>query len=53
MVVLPFDSGTRETPIDLFVEVPFDFSEEHRLALVEEVAPAIPVRILRLATLLG
>lgn len=53
MVVLPFDSGTHpETPIDLFVEVPFDFSEEHRLALVEQVAPGIPVRILRLASLL-
>lgn len=53
MVVLPFDSGSHpETPIDLFVEVPFDFEAEHRLALVEQVAPDAPVRILRLATLL-
>lgn len=49
MVVLPFDSNTHsETPIALFVEAPFDFSEEHRLALVEQVAPDIPVRIVRL-----
>ena len=42
----------RETPVDLFVTEPFDFDEEYRHALVEEVAPGVPVRIVCLATLL-
>lgn len=53
MTVLNFQSDAhRETPIDVFVEEPFDFDEEHRRALVQEVAPGVAVRILRLATLL-
>lgn len=53
MVVLTFHSDQhRETPIDIFVNEPFDFDEEYRNALVEEIAPGIPVRILRLSTLL-
>ncbi len=36
----------------VFVTEPFDFAEEHRLALVEELAPGVPVRIVRLAALL-
>lgn len=53
MRVLNFHSdGHRETPVDVFVTEPFDFDEEHRLALTEEVATGAPVRILRLATLL-
>lgn len=53
MAVLIFHSDAhRETPVDVFVSEPFDFDEEHRRALVEEVAPDVPVRILRLAALL-
>ncbi|MGH7544175.1 MAG: nucleotidyl transferase AbiEii/AbiGii toxin family protein [Gemmatimonadota bacterium] len=53
MAVLNFHSdGHRETPVDVFVTEPFDFDEEHRLALVVELAPGVPVRILRLAALL-
>lgn len=53
MLVLAFLSDShRETPIDLFVNEPFDFDEEYREALQEEIAPGIPVRILRLSTLL-
>ena len=53
MLVLAFHSDQhRETPIDLFVNEPFDFDEEYWHALREEIAPGIPVRILRLSTLL-
>ncbi|MDQ3698935.1 MAG: nucleotidyltransferase [Gemmatimonadota bacterium] len=53
MTVLNFHSDEhRETPVDVFVTEPFDFDGEHRLALVEELAPGVSVRILRLATLL-
>ena len=53
MTVLNFHSDQhRETPLDVFVTEPFDFSEEYRLAMVEEVAPGAPVHILRLETLL-
>jgi hypothetical protein len=53
MRVLNFHSDRhRETPIDVFVSEPFDFEAEYRRALVEEVAPGVPVRILRLAALL-
>jgi len=52
MTVLNFHSDThRETPVDVFVTEPFDFDEEYREALVEELAPDVPVRILRLAAL--
>lgn len=53
MTVLNFHSDQhRETPIDVFVSEPFDFSVEFAAALVEEVAPGVRVRIVRLETLL-
>ena len=53
MTVLSFQSDRhRETPVDVFVTEPFDFSEEYRLAMTEEIAPGAPVRILRLESLL-
>lgn len=54
MTVLSFDSERhRETPVDIFVTEPFDFEAEFRLALVEELAEGVPVRILRLNALLA
>ena len=53
MTVLNFQSDLhRETPVDIFVSEPFDFETEHRLALAEEIAPGVPMRFLRLDTLL-
>ena len=53
MMVLSFHSDLhRDTPIDLFVTEPFDFSVEFRAAKAEEIAPGVPMRILRLETLL-
>jgi predicted nucleotidyltransferase len=53
MTVLNFHSARHpETRVDLFVTEPFDFQEEYRQALVEEMAPGVPVRIVRLAALL-
>ncbi len=53
MMVLNFQSDAhRETPVDIFVREPFDFELEHRLAVVQDVAPNVPVRIVRLPTLL-
>lgn len=53
MTVLNFHSDQhRETPVDIFVTEPFDFEEEYERALIEEVAPGLPVRILRLEALL-
>lgn len=53
MTVLTFASDKhRETPVDVFVAEPFDFQKEHQEALVEEIAPGVPVRILRLPALL-
>ena len=53
MLVLNFHSDEHnETPLDVFVSEPFDFSEEYREALVEELAPGLSVRILRLPALL-
>jgi hypothetical protein len=52
MTVLNFHSDRhRETPVDVFVTEPFDFEEEYRRALVEEVSPGVAVRILRLEVL--
>ncbi|MEX0692642.1 MAG: hypothetical protein WD043_12450 [Gemmatimonadales bacterium] len=54
MTVLSFHSDQhRETPVDIFVEEPFDFREEYDRALVEEIAPGVPMRIVRLETLLA
>ena len=53
MVVLGFHSERhRETPVDLFATEPFDFNAEYAAPLVEEVAPGVPVRIVRLEALL-
>ena len=41
----------RDTPLAVFVTEPVDFSEEYRLAMVEEIAPGALVRILRLESL--
>jgi predicted nucleotidyltransferase len=47
-----FSDAHRETPLDIFISEPFDFEEEYRAALVEESSPGLPVRIVRLSTLL-
>ena len=53
MMVLGFHSERhRDTPVDLFATEPFDFNAEYATALVEEVAPGAPVRIVRLEALL-
>jgi predicted nucleotidyltransferase len=53
MTVLNFHSEAhRETPLDIFVTEPFDFGGEHQSAVVSEVAPGVPVRIVTLATLI-
>lgn len=53
MTVLNFFSDRhRETPVDVFVTEPFDFDREFGAAQVEEIAPGVPLRIVRLATLL-
>ena len=53
MTVLNFHSDQHVgTPVDVFVTEPFDFDEEYRLAMVEEIAPGAPVHILRLERLL-
>ena len=54
MTVLNFHSDRhRHTPVDVFVQEPFDFEEEYREALVEEVASGVALRIVRLETLLA
>jgi predicted nucleotidyltransferase len=53
MVVLNlFSDSHRQTPIDVFVREPFSFCDEYEAALIDEVAPGLPVRIVSLATLL-
>lgn len=53
MTVLSFHSDAhRGTRVDVFASEPFDFAEEHAHALVESVAPGVPLRIVRLPTLL-
>jgi hypothetical protein len=54
MVVLAFHSELHaETPVDVFASEPFDFTAEHAAAMVVELAPGLPVRIVRLPTLLA
>ncbi len=51
--VLNFHSDAhRDTPVDIFVSEPFDFGTEFQLALVQEIAPGVPMRIVQLETLL-
>lgn len=53
MTVLNFHSDQhRETPVDVFVSEPFDFVSEYESAIVEDVAPGVPLRIVRLEALL-
>jgi hypothetical protein len=53
MSVLNFHSDQhRETPVDVFVSEPFDFESEHGGAMVEQIAPGVPLRFVRLETLL-
>ena len=50
---LPFQSERYpETPIDVFATEPFDFAAEHHAAKVTDIAPGVPLRIVRLETLL-
>lgn len=53
MQVLNFWSDQRrDTPLDLFVTEPFDFQAEYERAEVRDASVGLPVRIVRLATLL-
>ena len=53
MKVLRFQSDVhRETPVDLFVSEPFDFEKEYESAVVQEIAPGLAVRLVRLEALL-
>lgn len=53
MMVLNFNSDQHpRTPVDVFVAEPFDFQTEYDSALVREVAPGVPMRIVRYETLL-
>lgn len=53
MTVLSFHSDQHpETAVDLFASEPFDFEAEHGAAIVEEIVPGVPLRIVRLETLL-
>lgn len=53
LVVLNFYSDEhRETPVDVFVTEPFAFDAEYDTALVKELRPGLPVRFVRLATLI-
>ena len=54
MTVLNFHSDEHgETPIDILVAEPFDFGDEFHSALVQELAAGVPVRFVRLRTLLA
>ena len=54
MKVLKFWSEKhRETPLDVFIEEPFDFPTEYAAAAVRESLPGLPVHIVSLPTLLA
>ena len=54
MVVLPMTSDCHpESPVDLFVTEPFEFSYEHASALWQELAPGLTIPVIRLETLLS
>lgn len=53
MTVLSFSSDQHpHTAVDVFTSEPFDFQAEYDAAMIQDVAPGIPVRIVRLPTLL-
>ena len=43
----------RETPVDIFVKEPFAFDREYAAAVVESLAPGVPVRFVSLTTLIA
>jgi len=54
MRVLRFWSDRHpETPVDVFIDEPFDFDREHAAAAVRESLPGLPVHIVSLETLLA
>lgn len=48
-----FSDRHRETPIDIFVEEPFDFEKAYAGACIEEIAPGVPIRFVDLETLIA
>ncbi len=40
------------TPVNVFATEPFDFDTEYASAMIQEIAPNVPVRIVRLQTLM-
>jgi hypothetical protein len=53
MVVFQLHSEEhRETRIDLFVAEPFDFDDEYYRALTGDILPGLPVRFVRIETLI-
>jgi hypothetical protein len=53
MKVLKFWSDRhRDTPLDVFIDEPFDFFREYGAAEVRDSLPGLPIRIVSLATLL-
>lgn len=53
MTVLNFHSDQhRDTPVDVFVDEPFDFQDEYERAPTHEIAPGVGLRVVRLDTLL-
>jgi hypothetical protein len=54
MTVLSFYSDShRDTPVDVFTSEPFEFEPEYDSAFVVDVAPGVPLRIVRLKTLVA
>jgi hypothetical protein len=54
MTVLSFFSDLhRETPVDVFVHVPFDFDAEYGNAMQGEVLPGVHMRFVSIATLIA
>lgn len=52
MVVFALQSELhRETNVDIFVAEPFDFDEEYDNALTGDILPGVPLRFVRLETL--
>lgn len=53
MKVLKFWSDRhRDTPLDVFIDEPFDFPREYAAAAVRESLPGLPIHIVSLSTLL-
>ncbi len=48
-----FSERHRETPVDIFVDEPFDFESAYARARCEEIAPGVPVRFVDLETLIA